>query len=219
MPLKLFTILLPLLSVMPPALAHESIHLRAYSDATGEGTERTEGTRGSAPPTRPMNELVVQTAPSDSIRGNTVYFGAGASLADTSQDNSIPFSIGYMYRWRDTEYFVGVDIAGEGVALDNTSGRTNVPRQAMSTNFIFGPTWDFQMRGPNVVGAGFLFGFRTTDVSCPDSYLGFRCYADQTADLDFSLNAGLVVHWAVPSWLFGIRLTTESGQITFGFNF
>lgn len=230
MPLKLFAVVFPLMGIVTPALAQEPIHPRTYSVTVGEGAtfgftgialeRHTQGQRGSAATSAPpLNKPAPGAAPSDSIRRQTVYFGAGASFADTSQDNSIPFSIGYLYRWSSAEYFVGLDFSGEGIALNNTSGRRNAPQQGVSTNLLFGPTWDLDIGGPRIIGAGFLLGVRTTEVSCPDSFLGYRCYADRSPEEDFSWNVGLSVHLVVPTWLLGIRVTTQSGQVTFGFNF
>jgi len=104
---------------------------------------------------------------------NHVIFGgvgfAGQSGLDKSNDT--PWSVGYMYNSEHSNTFLGIDIAGEGTSLDNTSWRDNQVTQGLSFNMLAGKNLNFNQDWR--AGIGVLLGARKTGESCPDSYLGF----------------------------------------------
>ncbi|WP_415392214.1 hypothetical protein [Paracoccus sp. SJTW-4] len=60
---------------------------------------------------------------------------------------------------------------------------------------------------------------REAAADCPDSYLGFQCYADTDPDTDYKGNFGGVLTVSVDRLTLGLRATGESTQMVAGFRF
>lgn len=146
------------------------------------------------------------------------YIGAGSSKAKSVKENDeTPWSIGYVMNVRGGTAFWGVDFAKEGTSLNNTSGQNNTVDQGMSINFSGGKTFALG-KGVNL-GAGILLGMREAGKSCPDSYLGYECYADQEPETEYKFNSGALLHLAYKRAILGARLTGESSQVIVGISF
>jgi hypothetical protein len=148
---------------------------------------------------------------------HVVYFGVGGSERIASTNSSAtPASLGYLSHAK-TESVWGVDIAGEGVMLDSTWGRTNTATQANSFNFIFGKSYtsDANLR----FDFAFLAGLRTETSSCPRSYLGYQCYADTPPSSTHAFNYGFVGGVSFQRAFLGVRFTGESKQVLLGIHF
>ena len=145
------------------------------------------------------------------------YLGLGSSDdSDPYASDSNPWAIGFMVRDIDSSF--GFDIAGEGTMLDSTYGQNDAIDQGFSYNFIAAT----KISGESAwrVDLGLLLGARETSQDCPDSYLGYACYADQTPDAEYEVNYGAVMHITTSGQAtFGFRVTGESTQFIFGFNF
>ncbi len=148
-----------------------------------------------------------------------VIFGgvgvSGQSGLDKSSDT--PWSVGYMYNSEHNNTFWGIDIAGEGTSLDNTSGKYNQVTQGLSFNVLAGKNLNFNQDWR--AGIGVLLGASQTAESCPDSYLGFRCYADREPDTSYDFNYGGLLHVTYKRVLAGARVTPESYQVILGLAF
>lgn len=149
---------------------------------------------------------------------NTFYIGAGHADGDAPLENDdTPFSIGFMHQRADSKLILGFDIGREGTMLDSTWGMNDRPKQATSYNFLIGG--NVMDNGRFRADAALLLGARESFADCPDSYLGYQCYADAEPDTDYKGNFGAVVTLSMQSFTIGLRATGESTQILAGFRF
>ncbi len=100
--------------------------------------------------------------------------------------------------------------------LDSTYGGDSL-RQALSINDLIGAnvykTSDFR------TDALLILGLRESFADCPDSFIGFQCYADQEPEVDYDFNYGALINFSFESVTLGIRATEVSTQAVLGFNF
>lgn len=149
---------------------------------------------------------------------HTIYGGIGKSENNNSgKSDGNPWSLGYLYHPESSKAFLGVDFAREGTSIDNTSRKYDAVDEGYSLNFIVGR--DFKLNGDWGAGAGVLLGARETEKSCPDSYLGYECYADQDPDKEYDLNYGAVLNLTFKKALVGARVSGESSQLMLGIVF
>lgn len=147
---------------------------------------------------------------------HSIYVGTGSvDSGDPNKSDHTPWSLGYFVS--GTNNFFGIDIAGEGTSLNNTSGKVNVVEQAFSMNLIAGR--NLYIGNNWRAGLGVLVGFRDTGKSCPDSYLGYECYADQKPKTEHDINYGTILHLKFKQALVGIRASGESTQMILGVAF
>jgi hypothetical protein len=149
---------------------------------------------------------------------NSLFLGVGsADDSNPYESDDTPWALGWVHHSGGSNASWGIDIAGEGTMLDSTYDNVNAIKQAISINLIGAtnlsraPSWR--------VDLGFLAGFRQTAQECPDSYLGFQCYADEPPDTEYSFNYGGVLFIGYKSLSIGLRATGESNMLTFGLNF
>ena len=147
---------------------------------------------------------------------HVIFGGIGsADNENVNKSDDTPWSFGYLYRGDEySKFFLGLDIAGEGTSLDNTSGNVNEINQGFSFNLLVGRPLNFSKNWQ--AGVGVLLGARETGESCPDSYLGYRCYADEDPETDYDFNYGAVFHLIYKHALIGLRASGESTQLLFG---
>ena len=67
--------------------------------------------------------------------------------------------------------------------------------------------------------AAFLVGFRDSSLDCPDSYLGYQCYADEAPTPTYKENLGAVITISFDRFTLGVRATGESTQVIAGLRF
>lgn len=101
--------------------------------------------------------------------------------------------------------------------LDSTWGQDSAVSSAMSFNLIYGANVTKDDKSRLDIGA--LIGVRESFSSCPDSNLGYQCYADQPPTTEYKVNYGVVVTYAYQSTVFGLRATGESVQALVGVKF
>lgn len=166
-----------------------------------------EGPADTPQEAKPVREQVPQAV---------IYGGLGSASNDEGNLDATPFVIGLMFQPAASDYVFGFDIAGEGAMLDSTWG-SNEWRQAMSYNFLIGGnlTRSDKFR----VDAAVLVGFRETFSDCPDSYLGYQCYADEPPSTEYDLNYGALIGVSFDRVMVGVRATAESTQALLGFRF
>lgn len=100
--------------------------------------------------------------------------------------------------------------------LDSTFGSDDL-RQAFSYNFLIGGVVN---QSPGFrTDAMALIGVREGVADCPDSFLGFQCYADSEPDVEYEVNFGGVVNFAFDGFTTGVRVTGESAQVIVGLEF
>lgn len=169
-----------------------------------------------------ISMAALTAANADNDGSNVFYVGGGqtynssSGTAKTSEDT--PFSIGMLHASKTANGVFGFDIGREGTMLDSTAGRTNAVKSGTSLNLLFGTN----LGKPGVnsrIDAALLLGGRQTTKSCPASYLGYQCYADQDPSTSYGVNYGAVLTWAYSSMVLGLRVTGESAQFLFGGSF
>lgn len=154
---------------------------------------------------------LAQTGPS-----GTLYFGAGTNNeSDALEIDETPFVIGALF-FSGPSLVYGFDLASEGQMLDSTYG-TNELRQAFSFNGLIGANV-VQTTGFRADIAAIL-GFKESFADCPDSFLGFQCYADQEPETEYEFNFGAMINFTFDAVSFGVRATDVSTQAVFGINF
>lgn len=148
-----------------------------------------------------------------------VYGGSGYSTDDvkpTSSDPSMAF--GFVgVDLGDSKLVVGMDVAKEGTKLDSTYGQVNSPKRAVSYNLLIGS--NLTKFNEINIDAALIAGFREESDSCPRSYLGYRCYADQAPDSTYVLNYGAAFFASYHNLMVGARITDASTQALVGFRF
>lgn len=146
-----------------------------------------------------------------------IYFGAGsASKSDPLKNSDTPLSAGFLNISNESNGVWGLDISGEGTKIEFTGGRTSVV-QATSLNFLVGS--NISKVDNTRFDAAFLIGGRTSSSSCPKSYLGYQCYADQPPSTSYAMNYGVLLTMTYKSLMVGLRATGESAQGIIGFRF
>ena len=147
----------------------------------------------------------------------TFYFSAGkAEKGDITKSDAMPMAMGYISQSQPSTIW-GFDIGREGTMLDSTWGNDSAVASAMSFNLIYGANITKDDKSRLDIGA--LIGVRESFSSCPDSYLGYQCYADQAPTTEYKVNYGVVVTYAYQSTVFGLRATGESVQALVGLKF
>ena len=146
-----------------------------------------------------------------------VYVGLGsAQTGDSLKSNTAPSSIGYMHFSNTKDFIWGLDLGGEGTMLES-KGATTTIKQSTSFNFLMGK--NFSKTENNRFDMAFLFGMRQSSSTCPTSYLGYECYADQPPQTRYSINFGGVATFTYKSVMLGLRATGESTQALIGIRF
>jgi len=163
-------------------------------------------------------QVFSENVESSNYLNHVIFGGVGfAGQSELDKSNDTPWSVGYMYNSEHNNAFLGIDIAGEGTSLDNTSGQNNHVTQGLSFNMLAGKNLHFNQDWR--AGVGVLLGARQTGESCPDSYLGYRCYADEKPDTSYDFNYGGLLHVTYKRVLAGARVTPESYQVILGLAF
>lgn len=150
------------------------------------------------------------------VTQNVIYLGAGAALGEDLELDDVPYSVGFLNMSDTRNTVFGFDFAGEGEMFDSTGGGNRV-RQALSFNLLIGG--NIQKSADVRTDAMLLIGARETVSDCPDSFLGFQCYADQDPDTEYDFNVGGMVTATFDGFAVGARVTTESAQLTLGLQF
>lgn len=146
-----------------------------------------------------------------------VYGGIGqAESGDSVTNSNMPWSIGVI-SLKDQGASFGLDIAGEGTVIDSTYDLNDEPNQAFSVNLIV--AGNLHKAGSSRLDAGLLVGFRESTKDCPDSYLGYACYADQSPDVEYEANFGGLITYSFDQFTVGLRATGESTQLVVGTSF
>ena len=147
---------------------------------------------------------------------NSFFVGVGSSSGGDDENDDMPWSIGVTFKPAMSKNVYGIDIAGEGTMLDSTYGGYNSLSQGTSYNFLTGQ----QLDNSGKLAGGLILGFRETEADCPDSYLGYQCYADEPPDYEYAFNGGLFLFYdATEKVSVGVRWTSESSQFVLGFSF
>ena len=150
---------------------------------------------------------------------NIVYFGAGAAKdkkTSTTTDKT-PFSIGYLSIREDRNLVWGLDYSREGSVLDSTYSQRNAVKQSNSYNLLLGRNLSKFESGR--LDVALLLGAREKTKDCPNSFLGYQCYANTEPNVEHSFNFGVVATWSFSKLTIGIRATGESTQAMMGVRF
>ena len=130
---------------------------------------------------------------------NLLYIGLG-SADDSDIVGEEPWSVGFVFR--DENNFYGIDIAGEGVKINQSrdyyDGTYYVEstEQATSFNLIAG----IKVSGESNLRTdlGLLIGIVEQSEECPTSYSGYNCYYssyyENRSDVEYTFNYGLALH-------------------------
>jgi len=160
----------------------------------------------------------LSTANAETDGQNFIYIGSGtAKNANTATKSSNPATLGYLRVSNTTDTVWGLDVSGEGTMFDSTWGQRNSAQQATSFNFLFGK--NLNKTENSRIDAAFILGIRETAQSCPSSYLGYQCYADQEPDTSHGFNGGVALTWIYKNFMVGARITGESKQALVGIRF
>jgi hypothetical protein len=140
----------------------------------------------------------------------TVYVGGGANQTGSSivfgTTLQLPGSL-----------VAGVDVAGEGVMLDNTGAGPARQVRAVSYNTLLGSRVVGRSGGGLLI-AGVL-GVRQEAMFCPESYFGFRCFGNLPPRIQYAANSGALVMLRIDRAVVGGRVTPASQQIIVGVAF
>ena len=146
--------------------------------------------------------------------GADFYVGVSDTRKPISTDQMTrPFALGGLFPLEDGTFW-GLDIASEGIRLESTYGRTNVPYPAVSGNLLLGTTLS-EGEDTRILG-GILLGARGVSASCPASYLGYQCYADREPDIGYGFNYGALIMLDFGGFSLGLRSTNVSQQAVLG---
>jgi len=158
------------------------------------------------------------TAQENINKNNVFYFGVGSSSGDDDENDDTPWSLGILHNSPTSDRVYGFDISGEGTMLDSTYGGYNDLAQGFSFNFLYG--FDISENKDDKLSVGLIIGFIEEEQDCPDSYLGYQCYADESPDNEYGFNGGGFLNYSVSESLnLGLRATSNSTQLTIGFKF
>jgi len=157
-------------------------------------------------------------AQDDFIKNNVFYVGVGTSSGGDDENDDMPWSLGILHNSPTSDRVYGFDISGEGTMLDSTYGGYDELAQGFSFNFLYG--FDISSNKDDKISAGLIIGFIEEEQDCPDSYVGYQCYADESPDTEYGINGGGFLNYSVNESLsFGLRATSNSTQLTIGFKF
>lgn len=154
-------------------------------------------------------------AVSSSERG-VIFVGIGSAGNKVADTQEIPWSIGFLLRQSNDIYW-GMDFGAEGTKLDNRSRRINEIGQGFSFNLHLGTS--LKLNGNYRLGVGSFIGGRSTNTSCPDSFLGLDCYAGEDPSVEYAVNYGALVFTTLNQVFLGVRAASESTQFTIGVSF
>ena len=162
--------------------------------------------------------LLAYVTNADETKIETIFAGAGGKNSDTEWPALV---VGAVFEHLEKGYTWGFDIAMEGSLLDSTgnSGWSDDIKEKIKPSFSFNLLAGFPVyKGRNWrVNAMVLGGIIQTEITCPPSYLEFRCYADEDPEVSYALQAGGMASFHHKKGLhLGIRVTQASTQITFG---
>lgn len=164
----------------------------------------------------PLALLMGSAAYAQTTPQGVFYGGLGAASDEAYEDDTMPWSLGVMFRPATSPLVFGFDIAGEGTKLDGTYGYDSL-EQAFSFNFTFGG--QIVSTDTMRLDAALLIGARETAADCSDSYLGYRCYADAAPEVEYEANYGAIVSATFGRGMLGVRATSESVQALVGIAF
>ncbi len=155
---------------------------------------------------------MAQAEQSGAFYGGMGVNNDGAEL----QIDDTPFVLGALFFPSTQSVVFGFDIAGEGEMLDSTFG-SNALKQAYSFNAVLGGNlyWSEDMR----TDLSAIIGFRESVKDCPDSFIGFQCYADRDPETEYELNYGAMLTITFDHALIGLRVTEQSAQALIGISF
>ena len=150
--------------------------------------------------------------------GLTVYGGVGSDEA---------FAVGVLFDRPTGRFFWGADLAQEGTQVDRTSGSGWTNRYphsvdpSLSLNGVFGITTRLGKNKKHRLLLAAVVGVRSTEQECSSgqSYLGYRCYADQSPKTSYTFNGGGFLGVQFDRLFAGTRLTGESTTVLLGYNF
>lgn len=149
---------------------------------------------------------------------NSFYLGGGKARGDDPLENDdTPWSIGFMHQLDGRKLILGGDLGREGTMIDSTWGQNDTPTQATSFNFLLGG--NMVETGGFRADAALLLGIRESFADCPDSSLGYQCWADTAPDTEYTGNVGGLLALSFDRVMVGLRATGESTQILGGFRF
>ena len=114
-------------------------------------------------------------------KNNIFYIGFGPSSDKQDENDETPWSIGFIHNSSSSNKVYGFDVAAEGTMLDSTYGGNDDLAQGFSYNFLYG--FDISKNKDDRLSAGLILGFIEEEADCPDSYLGYQCYADEALTL------------------------------------
>lgn len=146
-----------------------------------------------------------------------IYLGSGKAKSGDLEFDGKPFSIGYLLLLNNTSFIFGVDVSKEGTMLNSTWGQTNALDQATSFNLLLGR--NLTKNEKSRFDTALIMGTREKTASCPRSYLGYQCYANQSPDTTYDFNYGALLAYSYSSALVGLRVTGESTQGILGLRF
>lgn len=147
------------------------------------------------------------------------YGGAGPRAQTANEAGNLAFTAGAVASLAWAPYFFGLDVSTEGTAIVTETGKRDALEPAGSLNYLGGRTAQVNMGGPTLIGGGVLLGIRRARSYCPDSNLGFRCWAGFEPEVSHDLNLGLMGYATRNGHFLGARVTTVSYQILLGFTF
>jgi len=151
-------------------------------------------------------------------KNNVFYVGVGSSSGGDDENDDMPWSLGILHNSPTSDRVYGFDISGEGTMLDTTYGGYDDLAQGFSFNLLYG--FDTSEDKDDKLSAGLIIGFIEEEQDCPDSYLGYQCYADESPDTEYGFNGGGFINYSVNESLnLGLRATSNSTQLTIGFKF
>ncbi len=164
-----------------------------------------------------LSMALASSAMAQSTADTLFYFSGGTNNDDaTTETDDTPFAIGLLASPAGTSLLLGFDIGAEGEMLDSTFGANSL-RQAFSFNGLVGSNlYNSQSVRAD---ASLLLGVRESFADCPDSFLGFQCYADEVPDTEYEFNYGALVTVSFDSVTIGVRATEVSTQAVVGFRF
>src|SRR5262245_7036748 len=139
--------------------------------------------------------------------------GFYGGLGDPKIEPLVPLSFGMLYFAQSSPLVIGGDFGVEGTQNDGTYG-VETTEPSYSINFVIGlgarvGDWHLGISG--------LLGARQSSTECPESYLGYQCYADEDPTVHFTANKGGIAHIAYKRIMLGARKTSVSTQALIGF--